>query len=1047
MAELAGVSERTVRYLEQGMIQRPRQASLRQLQAVLQRSGLTIEILGPLVVRHGERLVVIAGPQLSSLLGLLALNANQVVSHAEIVETLWGHEPPATYRELLHGVVSRLRKILGSDVIKTRHSGYLINVGPEQLDLLRFDEAREANKLADALGYWRSDLLADLPEAIRQHPAAIAVGKRRLATALAYADAAIERGEHENAVSQLRSLLPGEPLHEALHAKLMLALAAGGQQAESLALYAQIHDRLVTELGVEPGEELRKTHLRVLRGDVPSPRQQPGPAQLPADVHGFSGRAEALALLDAAQARRLVVVHGIAGMGKTALAVHWGHRATRLFPDGQLYVNMRGFDPAASPVHPGHVLGRFLRAFGADPARIPQDTDERAAQFRSALAGKRVLIVLDNVATADQVRPLLPGSASCFVLVTSRNQLGALVALDGAQHLALAPLGPSEALALLENTLGEARVAREPSKSAELSKLCGYLPLALRLAAGKLSLRPQQTIRALINELTGECGLAALQLIENPREGVSAAFDVSYAALSPPEQVLFRRLGLVPGPDFTVQAVASLLEVPDPGEAAGLLDRLIVANLVEPYASGRYRLHDLVRLYAREMRGADDEAYARLMNFYLSNARAIARLLYADLQYLDDKRSSDVRFMDASQARAWMQAEEANIVAAIHDAADSPVASMAWLLADATNGYFLMRSRNLDEWRISARAAIQAAEQAGDERAQAAMHLAVGSAYWRLGDLREFVDSCTCAWKLAGRAQWHFGMAHALAFICQGKLGLGRASEVLEPIERLIAESRARDFPLGVSYGLIVHGNALAQLGELHQASLSLQEGRSIGRESGAVIVLGEALQGLGRVYSLLGQKGEAAQAYADAVVVARQQGAWHQPVHNLMAMTRMAYQSGDRATAETLVQQALKDETHNRASQVDVLLLAGWLSMAYGEPTEALGRYGRAYEVAHGSGFRFAEAESLVGLAGASLRLAELDQAVSFARQALDLAEAGGYQVTGGQALTVLAESELGLGQFEQARIHARQALETHRRTGHEPGERLVLEILDKVP
>lgn len=1058
MAELAGISERALRYIEKGKIQRPRQASIRQLTAILQRSGgLAMAVLGPLVVRRGDRPVVIARPQLRSFLGLLALHANQVVSHAEIIEVLWGHEPPGTYRELLHGMVSRLRKVLGSDVISTRHSGYRLDIDPDQLDLLQFDAARESGDvqtMARALGYWRSSVLEDLPEAVRHHPTAIAIDKRRLATALAYAEAAMAQGECAKAADQLRLLLPNEPLHEGLHAKLMLALAANGQQAESLALYAEIHDRLVAELGVRPGDELRKAHVRVLRGKVAGrpesqPQQQLAPAQLPADVNGFAGRGGDLARIDTLRTRQLVVIHAIAGMGKTALAVRWGHRELASFPDGQLYVNLRGFDPVAPPVDPGHVLGRFLRAFGVDPAGIPRDSDERAAQFRSLLAGKRVLVVLDNAATADQVRPLLPGTTSCLVLVTSRNRLSPLVAIDGGCPLALAPLEPSEASALLEKALGRTRVDAEPAEAAELARLCGHLPLALRLAAGKLSSRPQQTITEVIGELIGEYGLAALRLADDPRASVSAAFDLSYAALDPAEQTLFRRLGLIPGPDFTVPAAASLLDTPDPHQAAGLLDRLIVANLVEPYASGRYRLHDLVRLYATEMCGDDRDAYARLMNWYLNKARAAARLLHADLQYLDDGQPSpaDVMFADAGQGRAWLQAEEVNIVAAIRDAAGSSVASMAWLLADATNGYFLMRMRNLDEWHVSTRAAIKAAEQVGDGRAHAAMQLAVGAAYWRVGDLKRFVESCTRSWELARRVTWELGMVHSSAFICEGKLGLGLAREVMEPVERLITDSRTRDFTIGVVHGLILRGSALAQMGELRSAERSMREGLAIGRQSNSVVILGEALRCLGGVYSQLGRTREAEQAYADSAVAARRSGAWLQQIGHLIVMTRLAYQSGDRETAESLVQQALTlgEESGNRVSHVDVLVFAGWLFSAYGCLPTAFEQYRRAREISHQGDFIFAEAEALIGLARTSVQMGDNSAALSFARQALRIAETRGYQVIIGQALTALAEAEIEQGNLAQAKTYARRALDVHRRTGHEPGERTTLKIIEK--
>jgi DNA-binding SARP family transcriptional activator/DNA-binding XRE family transcriptional regulator len=534
LAELAGVSVRTVRQIERGHVQQPRTASVRQLAAILglaaegeqvAAGSLRVDVLGPLTVHLGQDVVPLASAQQRCVLGLLALHPNQVVTTEDLVDVLWGHRPPATYRQLLHNLVSRLRKVLRTDhVVTTRRAGYLLEIDSGRLDLLRFTElAARAGALGDAenameafgraLGCWRAPVLAGLPERLQSHPTAVAVTQRRLSVALAYADLAIERGAHEQAATELRTLVHHEPLHEGLHARLMLALAGTGDQAGALALFSNLRDRLADELAVVPSDELRAAHLRVVRGEVPGvsrmrrPRH-PVPAELPDEVTGFSGRTTDLTRLDTVLSHLFVAerehsmplvaaIHGTAGMGKTALAVHWGHRARAHFPDGQLFVNLRGFDAVQAPAEPGQVLGRFLRCLGVEPELIPRDPAERAACFRSTVAGRRMLVVLDNAADTEQVRPLLPGTSSCVVLVTSRKRLDGLAAHD----VPVDTLRPSEAMALFENVVGRHRVAAEVTAAAELAQLCGYLPLALRLAASQLLLRPRLTFAEAAIEL------------------------------------------------------------------------------------------------------------------------------------------------------------------------------------------------------------------------------------------------------------------------------------------------------------------------------------------------------------------------------------------------------------------------------------------------------------------------------------------------------------------------------------------------------------------
>ncbi|GAB3873696.1 hypothetical protein GCM10029964_014390 [Kibdelosporangium lantanae] len=547
LADRAEVSVRAVRYIEQGRVAKPRAASMRRLAEVVGlvldgRADVRISVLGPLGVRTGPGPVDIGPSMPRSLLALLALQPNRVVTREEIVDVLWGEHPPKSALNLVYTYVARLRRSLDpAQPIAAAHGGYLLRVDGDGLDSLRFDElADKARALAatephaaeamfvDCLQCWRGAVLSDMPERLRHHPAALALAQRRLATVLTYADLAMDLGRHEQAAVQLQRLSGEDPLHGGLHeglnARLMTALAGSGQQAAALRLFGEVRDRLADELGVRPGIEMREAHLRILQRESPQVSTvapvttRSVPAQLPADVTGFAGREAQLEALDALvpdsdrnTAVVIVAIEGIAGVGKTALAVHWAHRIRHRYPDGQLYVDLRGY-ASGPPMRPLDALSRFLHALGVPPEQVPIDVDEGMGMYRTLLANRRVLIVLDNASGVDQVRPLLPGSAGCLVLVTSRGRLGGLSAREGAHRLALDGLHPDEARALLARTLGADRMRAEAGSVADLLDACAYLPLALRIAAANLSSGPHAEIAAYTADLRRQGRLAGLSV-------------------------------------------------------------------------------------------------------------------------------------------------------------------------------------------------------------------------------------------------------------------------------------------------------------------------------------------------------------------------------------------------------------------------------------------------------------------------------------------------------------------------------------------------------
>ncbi|HVQ91156.1 MAG TPA: AfsR/SARP family transcriptional regulator, partial [Mycobacteriales bacterium] len=655
---------------------------------------MRFRVLGPLRVWDGAGWSPVRAAQQRVVLAVLLAEAGRPVTKDRLVDEIWGDRPPPSAVGIVQDYVRQLRRLVGGGTrgpLVTRGPGYELGLADDELDAAAFDRlaaagrrelaagrlADGARQLADGLALWQGPALADVPASPTVATHAARLDRSRLAAAEERLGAQLDLGRHSEVLGELDRLIGEHPLQERLRAQLMLALYRCGRRSEALTAYRGAREVLVAELGLEPGRELRELQRAILADDprltAPTPfadlarpaqpaqparpaqpDRQPGPAeagagrgtpaQLPAAVAAFTGRDRHLRELDgllatgaAARPPVLVIstIAGAAGVGKTALAVHWARRVAGAFPDGQLHVNLRGH-AAGPPVRPLEALAGFLHALGVPPADVPSEVEQAAALYRSVLAGKRVLVVLDNARHPDQVRPLLPSEPGCLVIVTSRDQLGGLVARDGAVRLALDVLTPAEARLLLARLLGADRVAAEPLAAAELAELCGRLPLALRIAAANLGAAPRTTIARYTSQLAAGDRLAALEVDGDPQASVRAAFELSYRDLPGAAQRLFRLLGLVPGPDLTPPAAAALAAVPVE-QAARLLDRLAAAHLVEHRVPGRYGCHDLLRRYAAERAGSDDPAadrqaaLGRLVDFYLHSVAAAAERLYPHL--------------------------------------------------------------------------------------------------------------------------------------------------------------------------------------------------------------------------------------------------------------------------------------------------------------------------------------------------------------------------------------------------------------------------------
>lgn len=756
--------------------------------------------------------------------------------------------------------------------------GYRLDLADDQIDLAQFDalaaEARQAFRRGDpqaalgpldtALACWRGPVLADADTVLRQHPAAVAAGTRRLDAALAYADASLAARVPERAVGVLRALGTGEPLHEVLHARLMLLLAATGEHSTALAAYAQVRQRLRDELGVEPGDDLRTAHLLVLRHEVgtampgpdsaavvaPSdtPAGRPDgpsirPAQLPLDVPGFVGRVAELARLDALTAVdhegpaavTISAVCGAGGVGKTALAVHWAHRVAPQFPDGQLFLNLRGFAPEMAPMQPGEAVGAMLDALGVPAARLPDGLDAQVGLYRSLLSGRRMLVILDNARDAEQVRPLLPGPPGCVVVVTSRGQLPGLVATAHAQPVLLDLLSHEEARTLLATRLGRRRVDAEPAAVDEVITRTARLPLALTIVAARAGIQPGLTLAALAEQLkdTGD-RLDTLDTGDAVAD-VRAVFSWSYRTLSPAAARLFRLYGLHCGPDITSPALASLTAI-QLRDAGHLLGELCRANLMTERTAGRYAAHDLLCAYAGELAGELDSeeqrqaAVHRLLDHYLHTARDADRLLhpYRDLVELaaPQRGSNPERLANPPAALAWLRAEHTVVVASVGLTVRAGLDTHAGQLARVLE-HFLQRQGHWPDWVATQHLALRAAVRSGDRRAQAQAHHGFPRAYTRLTRLAEAQAAFSQALALFEEVGDRLGEGYVHLNLSTFFGYQGHHRDALRHSLRALDLFRAEGHRAGEANALNAVGTDTAETGD-HQRALYLPAGAHI---------------------------------------------------------------------------------------------------------------------------------------------------------------------------------------------------------------------------
>jgi DNA-binding SARP family transcriptional activator len=1038
-------------------------------------SELRYRLLGPVTARGESGPVRLGGPKQRTVLAALLLSANRVVSEEQLTELLWENDPPASARGQLQVRVWELRKLLGRSVIVRSEPGYLIEVRPGELDTQVFEaaaaEARvllgDGNpsggvaRLREALALWQGPPLGGVTDALVRRTAQM-LEEQRMAALEALFEAEFAAGRHALVIGELRQLSEQYPFGERLRAQLMVALHRSGRASEALEVYAETRERLGTELGVEPGKALRDLHLQVLQGgdqpggDTPAPvvaavpdiaparvaRGAVRPAELPRDVRGFAGRAEKLALLDAQLAVTLGsgspmsvvwVLNGIAGVGKTALALHWAHGVREHFPDGQLYVNLRGFDADREPMEPAVALAQLLRGLGVDPQGVPAEVDEQAGLYRSTLADKRVLLVLDNARDASQVLPLLPPTGT--VLVTSRHRLGDLVAETGARSLLLGVLPLEDSRALLTGVLGATRVDAESEAVDELARLCGHLPLALRIAAANVSTSLEPRIADMAAELAKGGPLAALTVDGAEESAVTRAFAVSYDTLAPELRRLFRLLGLVAGPDFTPVSAAALAGDPL-GDVTRRLQRLAAAHLVEQHVAGRFRFHDLVRDYAVQRAGIDESADARarawmrLVELHLSAADSADEIFGRrhNLQIPRDPAfvaGKPVTFADSAEAAAWVDAEHENMIAVVRQAVVHGPYPQAWYLADAVRGPFYHRGRRV-EWVDLAYTVLAAARRLDEPLVEAVVLQSVGLAFIHLERQDQAVQWLTEALRVFRRGNWPEGEAAALNAFGIALRVAGRFEDAGEQLMRSLELQRTRGSRIGEMKVLNNLGSLYRQLCRLDDASDCLSRAYDISVEEGFRLGEAVALVGLGLIQRLTGRTAEARESFSRALVLHHELSYLYGEASALSGLSLLDVDTGDFARGREHAARALElaRREQNRETEVGALSALARAEAALRLTEPAMEHQREAVEVARKWGSRWHVAEALCGISGIHAMRREYEEALRTGEESLSLARNGGLRTIEVRCLLVLAGAHADLGRPGEAKDLCGQAI-----------------------
>lgn len=901
-----------------------------------------IRLLGPVEVLGPGGRAALVGRRQRALVGLLGLSPARVVSQSRLVDALWGEDPPRTAVPTLYSHIARVRRALDGcglrDVLLSRDSGYILAVSPDEVDADRFERqvisaqrmrdkgrAAEASAaLRDALALWRGDPLAG---AATTGWAAAAVDRLHELRQVAFEDLALCRlrlGEHAEVVADLKRLVVRWPGREGLVELLMLALERCGRHAEALEAYQRLRAHLAEHLGARPSPRLSEVYTAVLRRNsqldagresdaaaAVRPTASSRPAQLPPAVGPFAGRRAEMATLGGLGGRHVQVglVCGPAGIGKTALAVRWAHRVAGRFPDGQLFLDLRGHDPkTAMPV--SEVLAHLLRGLDVPASQISTDRTELVSRYRSAMHGRRILVLLDNAADTDQVTLLVPPSPTGLLLVTSRQHLAGLAVDHAVMAIRLDALASDDSLTLLRRALDQERVAREPSAAAELVELCGGMPLALRIAAAKIAADPHRRIADLVSHLRGADRLAGLAVADDSRS-IRAVFTSAYDALRPDAARLFRRLGQHPGGTFTLALAAAVAGTPT-GGVRGPLGELVCAHLVADLGDGRYRFHDLIRLYAAERAKPAEitTAAARITGWYLTVADSANRIFdpvrdRAGPVVVDPPVEVPI-LADHEAALSFMDQERSNLPAVVQYAAAHGHDRSAWQLAYLLTSYHMLRGLWPTQLEIC-RAGLAAAQRLADEAAEALLSSLLGMACNATRRREEALAHLNRGLVLSRAMGDRRGEGMALNNIALAFSRLGQRGAAIAAFEQALATHTAQGHAPGIALALNNLGHEHTLGGSPDQAMSYLSQALTLARELGNAALEAMTLDSIGQAQSAAGDFDDALHHLAAALAIRCRLGERRGEVETLIAIGLTHRNRGDEPAAAARLRQALR--------------------------------------------------------------------------------------------------------------------------------------------
>ena len=1009
---------------------------------------MELRLLGPVEAVSAGALVDLGPPRQRGVLAALAADAGQPLPMASLVDRVWGQAPPARVRETLYTYVTRLRTIFAATAdaprLVRRSAGYLLDLDPARVDVHRFgqlvEQARRpgtarAELLRAGLELWRGTPLAGMPgkwaDEVRH-----AWQRQRIDAAVAWA-AELRVGDSSAVIDELTGLVLAHPLHEPLTTALMWSLHAAGRTGEALACYRRLRQELADQLSVDPAAETQQAHQAILRGDLgpvsksmfaiagpearlssngtsiqalgqpPRPTAPPleiarnpstVPAQLPADVTGFTGRRLELRALHEhlaapGTAMAITTVVGAAGVGKTALAVRFAHSVRDRMPDGQLHLNLRGYDHE-QPVSPGDALAAFLRALGVAPAQIPADLEERAALYRTWMFRRRMLILLDNASTVDQVSPLLPGSPSCLVLVTSRDSLPGLVAVYGAHRVLLDVLPRDEAVTLLRRLAGP-RVDAEPAAVDALVDQCGRLPLALRIAAELAVTQPGGSLADLAEDLAHERRrLDLLDAGADPRTGIRAVFSFSYRQLPAVVAQGFRRLGRHPGIDLDPYAAAALLDT-DLGAAKRLLDVLTRAHLLHRAGPHRFGMHDLLRVYAVELAGDQEtEALTRLLDHYLHTiTTAMNRLTpRGDGHRRPAPATPSPDLTTDAAALAWADAERVNLVTAVKHAAAHGHPTHAIRLTTVLSHYLDLSGRHDDALAVQTDA-LQTARDLGDQAGEVTMLAGIGTVHFRRGDYQRAAGLYRQAVDLHGTSGEHAELARRLVVLGNSHHAQERFDEAIHCYRQvLVLHEQPTD--------LIGRFRALHDSCNTNQARSDYQRG---------------------------------IEHITEALVVLRELGCRDEEARSLDDLGYIELRLGDYPAAADHCRQALDayQEVNNRQGIAHALNNLAAIRLRQQDHAAATSLSTRALDLYRGIGARTGEAQALATLGNIAAEQGALDQATAHHRASVARFVQTGSKAGEANALNNLGTVSTAAGRTADAHAEHSAALAITLRTG----------------